>query len=248
MFQTKVYEIPQASRTSKGKPIHNFLQIPTQENITTIIAYPDEFKDENCLMMATRNGNIKKTSLKEFANVRRNGIIAISLKKDDLLRGVELVKEKDEVVITTQFGQAIRFKESQIRPMGRTAAGVRAIKLKKGDVVASMGVVDSQKTKDKNLKLLAVMANGFGKRTPLSQYKIQNRGGSGIRTAKITSKTGPLVSAHLIDQQEEILALTAKGQVIRTKLEQIRVANRDTQGVKIMTLDSGDKLIGVICL
>ena len=248
VFQTKVYEIPAASRTAKGKPIQNFLQVPTQENITTLITYSDDMKKNGALMMITNNGMVKKTLLEGFENVRRNGIIAISLKKGDLLQKVNLVQRGDHVIVTSTFGQAIRFKESQIRPMGRTAAGVRAIRLKKDHKVASMDVIAEEKTKDKKINLMVVMANGFGKQTPLINYKVQNRGGSGIKTAKITSKTGALVSAHLIDEQEELLALSAKGQIIRTKIVSVRVTGRDAQGVKIMTLTGGDKLIGVICL
>jgi len=222
--------------------------VPTQENITTLITYSDDMKKNGALMMITNNGMVKKTLLEGFENVRRNGIIAISLKKGDLLQKVNLVQRGDHVIVTSTFGQAIRFKESQIRPMGRTAAGVRAIRLKKDHKVASMDVIAEEKTKDKKINLMVVMANGFGKQTPLINYKVQNRGGSGIKTAKITSKTGALVSAHLIDEQEELLALSAKGQIIRTKIVSVRVTGRDAQGVKIMTLTGGDKLIGVICL
>ncbi|OGY65751.1 MAG: DNA gyrase subunit A, partial [Candidatus Harrisonbacteria bacterium RIFCSPLOWO2_01_FULL_44_18] len=259
VFQTKVYEIPAATRTSKGKPIHNFLEIPLEEKISAIVAYGDarnirdnprlnQRESASYLMMVTQNGMIKKTSLKDFEKVRRTGIIAISLKKSDFLKEVLISRTGDQVMLTSAQGQAIRFKESQIRAMGRTAAGVRGIRLKKNDSVASMDVIESSKISDKNLKLLVVMGNGFGKQTPLSQYKVQGRGGSGIKTAKITSKTGQLISAHLIDEQEELIALSAKGQVIKTGLASVRVASRATQGVKIMTLNPGDKLMGVICL
>ena len=259
VFQTKVYEIPAATRTSKGKPIHNFLEIPLEEKISAIVAYGDarnirdnprlnQRESASYLMMVTQNGMIKKTSLKDFEKVRRTGIIAISLKKSDFLKEVLISRTGDQVMLTSAQGQAIRFKESQIRAMGRTAAGVRGIRLKKNDSVASMDVIESSKNSDKNLKLLVVMGNGFGKQTPLSQYKVQGRGGSGIKTAKITSKTGQLISAHLIDEQEELIALSAKGQVIKTGLASVRVASRATQGVKIMTLNPGDKLMGVICL
>ncbi|MDP2696159.1 MAG: DNA gyrase subunit A [bacterium] len=247
VFQTKVYEIPPATRTSKGKPVHNFLQVPLEEKISAMISYPDT-SQTGSMVMVTRNGMIKKTILEDFKNVRRSGIIAISLKKGDMLKEVMISNSGDELMLTTSQGQSIRFKESQIRKMGRTASGVRGMRLKKDDVIASADIISSDKTKDKNLKLLVVMGNGFGKLTPLSQYRLQSRGGSGIKTAKITSKTGELISAHLIDQQTELLALSAKGQIIRTDLTNIRTASRDTQGVKIMTLKPGDKLTGVICL
>ncbi|MBI2024483.1 MAG: DNA gyrase subunit A [Candidatus Harrisonbacteria bacterium] len=245
-FQTKVYDIPQGTRVSKGKPIHNFLEIPAEEKVTALVTYK-KASDGN-LVMVTRNGAVKKTPLEDFGNVRRTGIIAIKLRKGDRLNWVQLSTGKDEIIITTAKGQAIRFRESQARPMGRATAGVRAIRLRSGDEVASMDILPGEKTKDKNLKLLAVMANGYGKQTPLAQYKVQGRGGSGILTAKITSKTGQLVAASLIDQEEELLALSAKGQIIRTKIAQIRTASRATQGVRIMTLKPGDKVIGIVCL
>jgi len=249
VFQTKVYEVPVGSRTSKGKPIHNFLEIPAEENVSAIIAYPDGKKDKDLatkfLTMVTTNGMIKKTSLIDFSNVRRTGIIAIGLKKGDRLKWVKLTSGSDEVVITTQNGMAIRFKESQIRAMGRTAAGVRAIRLRDTDHVASMDILVKEQ---KNARLLVIMANGFGKQTPISQYKVQKRGGVGIKTAQITKKTGLLVSAHLIENQVEILALSAKGKMIRTNISSVRVAGRATQGVKIMSLDSGDKVAGLISL
>lgn len=243
VFQTKVYEIPQGTRTAKGKPIHNFLEIPTEEKVNAIITYGKTA--DGHLVMVTKNGMIKKTSLKDFQNVRRNGIIAIGLKKGDLLKWVKLSSGSDDIVITTAMGQAIRFKESQIRAMGRTASGVRGIRLKNSDQVASMDLVTKD---DKTAKLLVVMANGFGKQTAISQYKVQRRGGSGVKTAKITSKTGQLVAAHLVTGEQELLALSAKGQIIRTPLAAIRVASRATQGVKIMTLNAGDKVAGIVCL
>ena len=243
VFQTKVYEIPEASRTSKGKSIHNFLEIPSEEKISAVVSYG---KDSNgYLVMATKNGNVKKTSLEDFENVRRSGIIAISLKKDDLLNWVELSSGSDEIVITTAKGQGIRFKESQIRAMGRGASGVRGIRLRAGDNVSSMDIL---KKDLKDARLLAVMANGYGKQTKISEYKTQGRGGSGVKAAKITSKTGSLIAAHLVSEETELFALSAKGQIIRTPLESVRIAGRATQGVRIMNLHAGDHLSGIICL
>ena len=253
VFQTKVYEIPVGSRTAKGKPIQNFLEIPTDENVNAVIAYgnpatPEGKKelDSKFLVMATKNGVIKKTPLADFQNVRRNGIICIKLKKNDLLKWAKLSTGKDEIVISTEKGQAIRFKESQVRPMGRAASGVRAIRLKKDDAVSSMDLVEPQNAKAQ--KLLVIMANGFGKQTPIAKYRLQNRGGSGIKTAKITAKTGQIVSAQVIDEEEDILAISAKGQIIRTKINTVRVASRATQGVKIISLNAGDKVAGIICI
>lgn len=266
VFQTKVWEIPAANRTAKGKPIHNFLEIPAQEKISAIITYPETRTTTNSkqtnskrtntdkgepafLVMVTKNGIIKKTALADFENVRRTGIIAIKLKKGDSLNWVKMSFGQDEIIITTANGQSIRFKEKQIRAMGRAASGVRAIRLKKNDQVSSMDIIiGDQKQETKNQKLLVVMANGFGKQTPISQYRIQSRGGSGIKTAKITAKTGQLVAAQIIRGEEEMLAISAKGQIIKTRLADIRVAGRATQGVKIMRLNAGDKVAGITCL
>jgi len=243
VFQTKVYEIPAGTRTSKGKPIHNFLEIPVEEKISALITY-EKTSDGN-LIMVTKKGLVKKTSLKGFDNVRRTGIIAIGLKKDDQLNWVRLSPGGDDVIITTALGQSIRFQEAKVRAMGRTAAGVRAIKLKGKDQVASMDLIPKGA---KDSRLLVVMANGYGKQTPLSQYKTQGRGGSGIKTAAITAKTGQLVAAAVLGAEEEVLALSTKGQIIRTQLATIRKASRATQGVRIMTLDSGDKVAGIVIL
>jgi len=250
VFQTKVWEIPQATRTAKGKSIHNFLQIPIEERVNAIVSYPDGDDKNNAkrfLVMLTEKGMIKKTSLDDFENVRKTGIIAIKLRKDDFLRWVRMSEGSDEIIITTSKGQSIRFKESQIRVMGRATSGVTGIRLKAGDLASSMNVIRKGNDAQKQ-KLLVVMANGYGKQTPLSQYRAQKRGGSGIKTAKITPKTGVLMTAHIVDEQEEILAISAKGQIIRTKLSDVRIASRATQGVKIMSLKLGDQLIGVICI
>ena len=246
VFQTKVYEIPEASRTAKGKAIHNFLEIPTDEKVNAIITYADAKKGaDGFLVMATKNGIIKKTPLGDFTNVRRSGIIAIKLKKNDQLDEVLMSSGSDEVILSTALGQAIRFKESQLRPMGRATSGVRGIRIKKGDSLIGLGIISKE---NKESRLLTITTNGFGKQTKLSQYKTQGRGGSGIKTAKITSKTGPVVASKIITNEEEILALSVKGQMIRTKLESIRMAGRATQGVHIMNLNSGDKVVGVVCL
>lgn len=256
VFQTKAYEIPAASRTAKGKPIHNFLEIPAEEKVSAIVAYQGSKKKkgdadpEGYLMMLTKHGVIKKTALNEFGNVRRTGIIAISLKKGDLLKWVRLSFTGDELILTTAHGQAIRFKENQLRPLGRTAGGVQGIRLKKGDEVSAMDIVPlSDSAFDaKTARVLVVMANGYGKQTALKEYKTQRRGGSGILTAKVTQKTGSIIAAYLLTTEEELIALSTKGQVIRTSLKDVRTAGRATQGVRIMTLNSGDRVAGVICL
>ncbi|MEK7496061.1 MAG: DNA gyrase subunit A [Patescibacteria group bacterium] len=259
VFQTKVYEIPTGSRTTKGKLVQNFLEIPTEEKISAIIAYKQTADKkavdrslstvDGYLVMATKKGIIKKTSVNDFANVRRSGIIAINLQKGDELKWVKLSSGKEEIILATAYGQAIRFKESQLRPMGRTAGGVKAIRIKKDDFVAGIDII---KTSDKRQatsdKLLIVTENGFAKQTLLKEYKIQSRGGSGIKTAKINSKTGKIVAARIIAGEEELLALSNKGQIIKTKISDVRTAGRATSGVRVMRLKEGDRVAGVVIL
>ncbi len=244
VFQTKVYDIPVASRTSKGKLIQNFLEIPSEEKISAVISYGKR-DEKSFLVMVTAAGVIKKTSLKDFANVRRNGLIALNLKKGDLLQWVKISSGKDEIIIATAGGQSIRFRESQLRPMGRTASGVKAIALKNKDRVIGLDIVDASK---KNLKLLIVTEKGFAKQTPLSEYKTQSRGGSGIKTANISDKTGLIVSARILDGEEALFAISGKGQIIKTEISSVRTASRATSGVKIMRLRENDKLAGIAIL
>ncbi len=246
VFQTKVYEIPAASRTSKGKAIHNFLELPPEENISAIVAYPEAKNQEGkFLVMVTKKGLIKKTPLSEFQNIRRTGIIAIKIKKGDALIGAKLSSGQDEIIIATALGKSIRFKESQARPIGRNAAGFIGMRIKKEDDVTGFDII---KNGEKNASFLAVMQNGFAKQTPLKDYRIQNRGGSGIKTANITKKVGPIISGRIISGQEEIFALSAKGQILRTNLSSIRTTGRAAQGVRIMNLNAGDRLIGVVLI
>jgi DNA gyrase subunit A len=245
VFQTKVYEIPAATRTSKGKAIQNFLELPADENVNAIVNYSAKGEKRKYLMMVTRQGIMKKTPLEDFTNIRRTGIIAISLKKGDHLKWARLTDGSSEAVLATRQGQSIRFSEKQARPMGRTAAGVRAIKLKKqNDEVAGFDIIKE----GADAKLLVVMENGYAKQTSLKDYKSQNRGGSGIATAKITPKTGPLVSAHVITTESEIFALSAKGQMIRTELKTVRETGRAAQGVHIMNLKGGDRLAATVII
>jgi len=251
VFQTKVYDIPQGSRTTKGKIVQNFLEIPPEEGISAIISYSNKQLEDTdtFLVLLTKNGTIKKTKLSDFSNIRRTGIIAINLQKGDFLSGAKLSSGKDEILIVTTMGQAIRFKESQLKSLGRSASGVRAIRLKKNDSVAGFDIIkEIEKALNKDKRVLIVTKNGFSKQTQLKEYKTQSRGGSGIKTAKITSKTGLVISGKIIKDEEELLAISAKGQVIRTKLSAIRTAGRATSGVKIMNLKEKDKIAGVVVL
>ncbi len=247
VFQTKVYEIPQATRTSKGKAIQNFLELPADENVSAIVNYSTKnpkHAEKKFLMMVTKHGVVKKTMLADFENIRRTGIIAISLKKGDQLKWAKLTGGSDEVLLATRQGQSIRFDEKQIRPMGRTAAGVRAIKLKKqNDEVAGFDIIRGGEA-----LLLVVMENGFAKQTPIKEYKSQRRGGSGIKTADVTPKTGAVTSAHVITGEKEIFALSAKGQMIRTELGTVRQTGRSAQGVRIMNLKPGDRVAGTVVI
>ena len=261
VFQAKVYEIPVGTRISRGKLIHNFLDFPAEENISAIVSYPD-LKDQKALenqflVMCTQMGMIKKTPLIDFKNVRRSGIIGITLKNNDLLKWVKMSFGNDEIIIVTALGQAIRFKESQLRAMGRLASGVKAITLGKDDFVAGLDIIriQSQKIKDKSQeseakkqKLLVVTENGFSKQTLLSSYRLQSRGGKGIKTAKITNKTGRIVNAQVLTDEEELFALSLKGQIIRTKIADVRIASRISQGVKIMKLEKDDKIAGIVAI
>jgi len=197
------------------------------------------------LAMVTKNGIIKKTAIEDFDNVRRSGLIAISLKKGDSLKSVRKTTGENELVIVTKLGQSIHFKEKDVRSMGRTASGIRGIRLGKGDEVIAMDVVST----DKQNLLLVVSENGYGKRTDLKEYKIQGRGGSGIKTAQVTSKTGALVYSMILKgDEEDLIVISKKGQVIRTPVNAIAKISRATQGVRVMRLDPGDKVASAACL
>ena len=240
VFSLKAYEIPVSSRTAKGQAVVNFLQVGPDEKITSILSISASSK-EKYMVMQTVQGKIKKTKLEDFENVRRSGLIAINLQKNDALEWVGTTSTKDEIIITTANGQAIRFKESQVRPMGRTAAGVRAIRLKKSDVVVSMNII---KKEFKKPEILILTTNGYGKRTSLTKYKTQSRGGSGIKTANITQKTGTICSVHVVSQdtQVDLIASSNRGQIIRTPIENISVLGRATQGVRVMGLKKGEQV------
>ena len=235
VFQLKAYDVPPASRTSKGQALVNFLQLAPNEKVSAVLSGED-MSEYKYLIMATRAGNIKKSELSEFANVRRSGLIAIKLNDDDVLEWVKPTTGKDNLMLVTAQGQSIRFEEKDVRSMGRTAAGVRGIRLKGKDQVVGMDVLLPEDKHQKMFDLLVVMSRGYGKRTNVSQYKIQNRGGSGIRTAHITEKTGKIVMAMMVNTKEErdLLSVSENGQVIRLAVGSISVLGRDTQGVRIM--------------
>lgn len=241
VFCLKAYEIPLSSRTSKGQAIVNFLQVSPEEKITSILAIPKDSKAQY-MIMQTVLGKIKKTSLQDFANVRRTGLIAIGLTKGDSLKWVGTTSGEDSIIICTRNAQSIKFPEKNVRPMGRNAAGVRSIKLKGDDHVVGMNVVSEEETVRQ--QFLIITENGYGKRTPIGKYKLQTRGGSGIKTANITPKTGKVSAAHVIpsDEDSDLITSSNKGQIIRVPVQSISVLNRSTQGVRIMKLKKGEKV------
>lgn len=247
VYQMKMYDLPEGRRATRGKSIMNYISLTEGEKITSILPMSSDFKkDEVSLFMITKQGVAKKTLAKNFSDVRRSGIIAINLSKDDELVYASFVEKGNTAVVVTKKGQSIHFKESDIRPMGRTATGVRAIKLGKGDEVVGIDITSKE---SKDLELLVIMKNGYGKKTPLKEYKVQKRGGSGIKTAKITQKTGELMASKLVsDEEKEIISMSKKGQVIRIGIEEIPTLGRQTQGVRIMKLRDGDSIVSLICL
>jgi DNA gyrase subunit A len=221
----------------------NFIQLSDEEKVTSILPMPKDVKamEGLSLMMITKNGTVKKSSADSFKDVRRNGLIAIRLEDNDELLSTLFVSGDDSVILTTQNGQSIRFDHNDVREMGRTAAGVIGMKLDKGDhIVASDKIVGGTK----GAELLIMTANGYGKKTKLSEYKIQKRGGSGIKTVKVTEKTGKLMVARVVSpgEAEELLAVSKASQVIRTEVSSIPTLGRDTQGVRIMKLREGDSV------
>ncbi len=246
-YQIKMFEIPEGRRATKGKSIMNFLSLSADEKVTSIVAMDKDKKaNSEFLLLVTRQGVAKKVSAESFKEVRRSGLIAIKLGAGDELYSANFLGKTDDVIVATKKGQSIRFKSSDVREMGRSAGGVRGMKLGKDDIIVGVGVI-SKDTKDATL--LVMSENGFGKRTDISEYKTQKRGGSGIKTAKVTAKTGELVVASLITPDlSEIIAISKKGQVIKTDIESISVLGRQTQGVKIMKPRAGDSLASLTCL
>lgn len=261
VFKLKAYEIPETSRVARGQAIVNFLQLKTNQRVTAIIALGNSASSrrktkDRYLVMATSNGIIKKVPEREFVKVRCNGLIAIKLQKGDELNWAELSSGDDEILLVTRLGQAIRFKEKDVRPMGRSAAGVRGIRLKKPSSRAQAEVKDNVISLDvvaRNLaqraEVLVLAENGYGKRTELKNFKVQKRAGSGIKVANVSSKTGEVVIVKVLDKREiDLLTISEKGQVIRTPLKSISLLGRATQGVRIMKLEPGDKVASATSL
>lgn len=248
VYQSKMFEIPEGRKATKGKSIMNFLSMTQEEKITSVLAVrKEEWAGEWGLMMITKNGVAKKSDASAFKDVRRSGLIAITLKDDDSLIAAKFVGKGDEVSLVTLLGQSIRFKENDVREMGRTAAGVTGMKLGKGDHIVSADVF---KKDDKKTEVLIVTQLGYGKTTPAKEYKVQKRGGSGIKTAKLTSKTGQIVCGIVLKEDEradgELVIMSQKGQVIKLPLKDVPTLGRQTQGVRVMKMRDGDAIASVV--
>lgn len=249
-YQLKMYELPEGKRATKGKSIMNFLQLSAEEKVTSVLPVPKgAARDALSVFLVTEAGVIKKVEAKSFADVRRSGIIAISLKGSDRLVAAHLCGDADSISIVTAKGQSIRFDEGETRAMGRTAAGVRGMSLRAGDRIVSAEVVSAVA---KGAELLVIMDKGYGKKTPMSEYKIQGRGGSGIKTAEVTAKTGEIIGAKVLtgleEEIEEIVVISKKGQVIRISAGEIPSLSRATQGVRIMKMREGDSIASMVAL
>jgi DNA gyrase subunit A len=248
VYQSKMYEIPEGRRATKGKSIMNFLPLTSDEHVTSVLAVrKEDWEGDWSLMMVTKNGIAKKSDAGAFKDVRRSGLIAITLRDDDSLIAAQFVGKNDQVSLITKLGQAIRFEESDVRQMGRTAAGVTAMKLDKNDRIISAEVLKKDAV---DREILIVTENGYGKTTSAKEYKIQKRGGSGIKTVKVTAKTGPVVRGIIITGEErvegELVIMSKKGQVIKLPLKQVPALKRDTQGVKVMKMRAGDAIASVV--
>jgi DNA gyrase subunit A len=239
VFRLPVYEIPVASRTAKGQAVVNLIQLTDNERVTVL--FDDSHHDGGkYLFMATSAGTVKKTELEDFKNVRKSGLIAIKLRPGDLLRWVKPTREGDQVMLVTKEGKCIRFKESDVRCMGRASMGVRGIRVRSGDTMVSMDVVRDEP----NSRLLVVMENGLGKTTKVTDYRFQARGGTGVKTANITPKTGKIVGSGILDNSTvgDLILISKEGQMIRMPLVDLPSIGRATQGVYVMRLDGKDKV------
>lgn len=241
VYWLKVHEIPEASRAAKGKALVNLLALSGSEKVTAILPV-DEFRDDRYIVMGTKKGIIKKTELSAFSNPRQGGIIALGLEPGDKLIEVQLTDGQREILLGTKQGITIRFKEDEVRPMGRTAYGVKGITLEEGNEVIGMETI----TPDSTTSILTVTEGGYGKRTPVGEYRVQGRGGKGIISVKTTDRNGPAVGFLQVRDGDEIMLIAAQGKVLRCKVDDIREIGRNTQGVRILDLDGeGDRVVGV---
>ena len=240
-FKLKAYELPEASRTARGTAIVNLLQLSQGEKIAAVIPVKDFNAEDTFVLMSTKNGLVKKTSLSEYSNIRKSGIQGITLKENDEIIDARLTNGKSDIILATRAGLSIRFDETEVRAVGRTSMGVKGINLGKDDEVIGMESV----IRGGKATLLAITENGFGKRTETDEYRVQARGGRGVITYKITPKTGKLVGVKVVNGDEDVMLITDKGTIIRMKVEEISVLGRSTQGVTLMRTTDGGKVVSI---
>jgi DNA gyrase subunit A len=238
LYWIKVHELPMAGRAAKGKPIVNVCQMSASERVTALLPVK-EFVEGKFIVMATRNGIIKKTDLMQFSNPRASGIIACGIEDGDRMISAALTDGQSDILLATKNGQAIRFREDEVRGMGRQAVGVWGIDLQKGDAVVAMEVLKSEGT------LLTATEHGYGKRTETTEYRKQSRGGKGIMTIKVTDRNGPVVGLAQVAQDDDVMLISDQGQLIRVRAKDISVIGRATQGVRLITLAEGEKLMAL---
>jgi DNA gyrase subunit A len=238
IYGLKVHEIPEAGRAARGKPIQQLIVLGREERIAAMF-HAREFRDDQYVMFVTRRGKVKKTSLSAYANPRKSGIIAISVTKGDEVIDAQITEGKNEIILATRNGFAVRFPERDVRRMGRTARGVRGIALRKGDEVVGMVVVR------RKAELLTVTEHGMGKRTDLKAYRRQHRGGRGIINLRVTAKTGKVVGVKEVVPEDEVMLITRKGIVNRQRVAEIRATGRAAQGVRLIALEDGDRVMDV---
>ncbi len=244
IFRLKAYEVPQATLAAKGTAAVNMLNLHPEEKVTAIIKQGNDVSKDGFLFMATKKGTIKKTPIQDYENIRTNGLITIKLDTGDELKWVKATTGKNDIIISTSAGQAVRFNEDQVRAMGRSARGVRGMRLRPKDEIVGMDVVN-----DPSQKLLAISANGYGKATLVENFPVHKRGGVGIKVASVTQKTGPIVAVHTLDPlAKEVIMMSTKGQAIRVAMKEIPTLGRATQGVRIMKMSEGDNVasIGIV--
>ncbi|MBQ1978269.1 MAG: DNA gyrase subunit A, partial [Alistipes sp.] len=245
-YWLKVYEIPEGTRSSKGRAIQNVIQIAQNDKVRAYINVPnlqdEEFQNSHYIVMCTRRGTIKKTLVEAYSRPRQNGINAIVVREGDELLDARITSGNAELLIAAREGKAIRFNEQTVRAIGRVGAGVRGISIEDDDEVVGMIAIEPDDKKD----VLVVSENGFGKRTDLDEYRITNRGGKGVKTINVTEKTGKLVSIQAVGDDNDLMVINRSGVVIRTAVDQIRLAGRATQGVKVINLREGDSIASVV--
>jgi DNA gyrase subunit A len=241
VYVKKVYEIPAGSRASRGRHVNNFVGlVEGEESLASMLALESLDREDAFLLTCTKNGKVKRTALSAYANIRQSGLIAVQIEEGDQLLAARVVSEDAEVILGTSDGMSIRFAVGDVRPMGRDTRGVRGIDLRDGDHVIGMDVIEGEEQ-----QVLAVSANGFGKRTPIREWRIQNRGGKGIIAMITSDRNGPLVKLRLVRPSEHIIVITSGGQIIRTRVHEIREAGRNTQGVRIIRVSEGEHVVDV---